>query len=284
MGTTITFETGSITIAITGDQPYMGCTYNKLIDWYGVNGVTMPYAARPYSHGSYGATSSHLDDLRISVEGDYFGADRADALRMREDLAMLYNDGRDVKMTVADDLRTTWRMVKVESVELPWTIHPEFAFTIDVSAADPLRYGEPKVARTELASLVSGMSWPVKFPLAWGERGEEGRLIAYNDGNAATVSRFTVRGGDLPNGFAIVNVATGERITYLGPVARTSTVEIDMGSQSVKINGTGPGAGFLASPQWWEVPPRSSVEVQFLPLGSVVGSPELVAYTPPAYL
>ncbi|MFM9587231.1 hypothetical protein ACKI11_47015, partial [Streptomyces caniscabiei] len=80
------------------------------------------------------------DATAISIEGQYVGASRADGLAMRERLAALYNDGRPVQMTVADDLRTTTREVLVAGISLPWTIHQEFKFSIDMQAADPRRY------------------------------------------------------------------------------------------------------------------------------------------------
>ena len=283
MGTTITLTAGTLVVVITGDGVYEGCTYDKLEGWYGVDNVDLALVTRPNAPGAFAPVQTFPDAKAISIEGQYFGSSRADGLAMRERLAALYNDGRPVQMTVADDLRTTTREVLVAGVSLPWTIHPEFEFAIDMTAADPRRYGPEVVVETGLAAPGSGLVWPIVWPLDWGTIGVNGRIIVENGGNTETISRFVVSGGGMPDGFAIVNVATGERLTYLGPVAAGVTVTIDTGTRTAVINGDGAGSRFLASPQWFSIPPRSSVEIQFLALGSVSGTPTLRASTAPAY-
>lgn len=283
MGTTITLTAGSTVVTITGDRPYEGCTYDKLDGWYGVGDVDLGLVKRPGAPGAFAPTQTFPDARVISIEGDYFGSSRADGLAMRETLGMLYNEGRPVVMTVADDLRTTSREVLIAAVEFPWTIHPEFEFTIDATAADPRRYGAEAVAGTTLAAPGTGLVWPVVWPVDWGTIGVNGRALILNPGNTETISRFVVSGGEMPDGFVIVNATTGARLTYLGPVAAGSTITLDTATRSAMINGSGPGSRFLASPEWWSIPARSSVEVQFLALGAVTGTPRLDVYTAPAY-
>lgn len=283
MGTTITLTAGSTVITITGDRPYEGCTYDRLDGWYGIDGVDLGFSRRPNAPGAFAPVKTFPDARTISIEGDYFGADRAAALRMREDLAALYNEGRPVVMTVADDLRTTSRIVYVDTVDFPWTIHPEFEYTIDVKAPDPRRYGDVVISSTGLAAPGTGLSWPIVWPVNWGTIGESGRANAANAGNAETISKYVVSNGEMPDGFDLVNVATGERLSYLGPVTVGTVVTLDTATRSALINGSGPGSRFLASPQWWSVPARSSAEIQFLARGPVTGSPRLDVYTAPAF-
>ncbi len=283
MGTTITLTAGTTVIVITGDGVYTGCTYDKLEGWYGVDQVDLALVPRPNAPGAFAPVQTFPDARVISIEGDYFGSSRADALQMRENLAALYNDGRPITMTVADDLRTTSREVLVAAVAFPWTIHQEFEFSIDMSAADPRRYGAEATGGTLLAAPGTGYSWPAVWPADWGTIGVNGKVVIANGGNTETISRFVVSGGEMPDGFVIVNVTTGERLTYVGPVTAGTTITLDTKTRAAFINGTGPGSRFLASPQWWAVPPRSSVEVQFLARGPVVGSPRLDHYTAPAF-
>lgn len=283
MPTTITLTADAATVVITGDGVYTGATYDRLDGWYGIADVDLALVKRPGAPGSFAPTQTYPDARAISIEGDYYGSSRADAVAMRETLALLYNDGRPVTMTVADDLRTTSREVLIASISFPWTIHPEFEFTIDMSAADPRRYGVSVSADTGLATSGEGLEWPLVWPLDWGTVGATGRLQVTNDGNTETASRFIVSGGEMPDGFEIVNVTTGQRIIYLGPLVTGSTVEIDSATQTAVINGSGPGSRYLSSPQWWGIPPHATVEIQFLARGAVTGAPTLTVYTAPAY-
>lgn len=283
MGTTITLTAGSTVVVITGDGVFSGCTYDKLEGWYGVDNVDLALVTRPNAPGAFAPVQTFPDAKAISIEGDYFGSSRADGLSMRETLSMLYNDGNPVLMTVADDLRQTSREVLVASVLFPWTVHPEFEFTIDMTAADPRRYGVETSVGTTLAAPGTGLVWPVVWPVDWGTIGVNGKITIANPGNTATISRFVVSGGEMPDGFVIVNTTTGERLTYLGPVTAGTEITLDTATRTALINGSGPGSRFLASPQWWSIPARSSVDVQFLALGGTTGTPRLDVYTAPAY-
>lgn len=285
MGTTITLTAGTLVVVITGDGVYSGCTYDVFEGWYGVTNVDLGLVPRPNAPGAFAPEQTFPGEKAISIEGQYFGATRADALLMKENLSALYNDGRPIIMTVEDDLRTTTREVLVESVALPWTIHREFDFTIDATADDPRRY-DPSTASsvsTGLAAPGTGLVWPVVWPVNWGTIGVDGKVSVSNPGNTETMSTYTVTGGDMPDGFVVVNVDTGERLTYVGPVAAGTSVTLDTATRTALINGTGPGSRYLAAPEWWVVPARTTMRVQFLARGPVTGTPTLTVATRPAY-
>lgn len=281
MATTVTFTYGANALTITGDGVFEGPTYDRLEGWYGVD-IDVRFQPRPSAPGSFAPQQAYARDRVISLEGQYFGADRADATAMRERLLGLQNDGRPLTMTVADDLRTTSREVYVEQITVPWTIHQEFAYAIDVRAADPRRYAPGVSASSPLAAAGEGLSLPLVFPVDFGVAGVDGRLTTVNAGNTATGTLFHVS-GTMPDGFVLVNVNTGQRITYLGPVALTASVTIDTRFRTALIEGTGPAARFLAAPEWWDVPAGSSVDVQFVARGPVSDSPTLTATTASAF-
>lgn len=302
-GTTITIATDYDSVTFTGGDVYLGPTYDKLEGWYETPNVDVGFVKRPGAPGAFAPEQTHPDEAVISIEGDMFAANRAAGIEWRERLAALYNEGRPVLVTVADDLRTTTRSCTVEGVGIPWTIHPEFEYSIDMRAADPRRYGAATTIETTLAAPGTGLALPFSdvtgvglllpsdeaptpdLGLDLGSLGTSGRLTVTNEGRVATVSRFIVdaNGGSMPDGFVIVNVPTGQRLTYLGPVEAGTTVTLDSETQTAFINGTAPAGRWLAAPEWWEVPPRSSLEVAFLPRGSVTGSPKLTATTSPAF-
>lgn len=283
MGTTITLDTGTLQVIITGDGVFSGCTYDVLDGWYGVDAVDLSLVPRPNAPGSFAPSQTFPDSKVISIEGDYFGASRADGIAMRETLSGLYNDGRPVTMTVADDLRTTSREVLIAAVVFPWTIHQEFEFSIDMTAADPKRYGEESNSGTTLATSGTGLEWPIEWPIDWGTIGVDGSLTIENTGNTETGIRFVVSDGDMPDGFVIVNTTTGQRLTYVGPLTVGTTVTLNSSTRTALINGAGPGSRFLSSPEWFTVPARSEIRVQFLARGSVSGTPRLDAYSAPAH-
>jgi hypothetical protein len=284
MGTVITLTAGDLVLVITGDRPFEGLTYNKLDSWYDLPAVDVGFVKRPGAPGAFEPEQTFPDEATISIEGDYFGSSRADALLMRERILELYNDGRSIGIEVADDLRTTRRTVKVANIDLPWTIHPEFAYKVDLKAADPRRYADAVTVTTPLASSDGvGLSLPLVLPMDFGAVPVNGRLTVANPGNAATVTTFTVRDGSMPDGFVLVNVDTGQRLTYVGPVVSGTTVTLDARMRAAFINGTSPGGRYLSAPEWWSVPKRKSVTVQFLARGPVTGTPTLSAATSPAY-
>lgn len=286
MGTTITIDAGpGAVVVITGDGVYVGCTYDVFEGWYGVSNVDVDTSPRPNAPGVFAPEQTFPGEKAISIEGQFYGATARDALLMREALSGLYNDGQPVTMTVADDLRTTSRQVLIESVVFPWTIHPEFNFTIDAVAEDPRRYdlAPDTTITTGLAAPGTGLGWPLVWPADWGTIGVDGKVVVTNPGNTETVSTYTITGGALPDGFIIVNVTTGERLTYVGPLAQGSTIVLDGDTRTATIDGTGPGSRYLSAPEWWAVPKRSEVQLQFLARGAVIGNPTLTVTTPPAY-
>lgn len=301
--TRITIVADTVSVVITGDRPDLGPVFEKFENWEGVDNVDTGMVKRPGAPGAFGPTQTFPDDLVISIEGKSlnspFGRSRADAARIREDLTSLYNDGRPVLALVEDDLRTTQREVLIASVKLPWTAQPDFPFSIDMTAADPRRYGAVEVVSTGLAIPGSGLQLPYDeasgiglllpsdettgLGIDFGSTTVSGTVVAVNEGTTETISTYTVSGGSMPDGFVIGNVATGERLTYLGAVAEGATVTIDSGTRTAFINGTTPGGRWLASPQWWSIPPRSSVEVSFLARGVYTGTPRLFIATAPAF-
>ena len=305
MGTVITLTAGVVAVTLYGDAPELGPVYNKLEGWYGTPEVDPSFVKRPGAPGAFAPEQTFPDEAVVSIEGTNIGTpyavSRAAALLLRENLTALYNEGRPIIMSVADDLRTTSREVMVVGVRFPWSVHADFDFTIDMLAADPRRYGTTVTTSTGLQSAGSGLALPYNdvtgvglllpfdetpnpdLGLDLGTLGTSGRLTVTNDGNTETVITYTVYGGSMPDGFVIVNVATGQRLTYLGALNVGDIVTLDGGTQTAYINGATPAGRYLASPEWWSLAPRSSIEVALLSRGATTGTPTLDATAAPAY-
>lgn len=284
MSTDITLSGDGLTVVITGDRPFEGLTYDRIDGWYDLPDVDLDFEKRPGAPGAFAPMQAFPGEATISIEGDYFGSTRADALLMRETLLELFNNGKPLTMAVADDLRTTRREVMVANIDIPFTIHPDFTYKVDLKAADPRRYGDAQTVATPLASSVGiGLDLPLTLPLVLGSTPVDGRLSIANPGNTDTVTSFTVRDGSMPDGFVLVNVATGQRLTYVGPVVSGTTVTLDTRMRAAFVNDLYPGSRYLSAPEWWAVPKRKTLAVQFLARGPVTGNPTLYATTSPAY-
>lgn len=282
MPTTITLAG----ITFTGTGVYDGFTYDKLDNWQGVDNTDQGIVKRPNQPGAFMKDRTDVGEKVISIEGQFFGADEVAAQLARELLATVYDDGREVIMSVSDPVRTTSRAVKVAAVRFPWTPHREFNFTIDVTAADPRRYGPAVTVSNTLAVAGSGLDldFGLDYPVDFGTTPNDGRLVLTNLGGTETTTTFIVRNGSLPDGADIVNVTTGERLTYTGPIANGDFIEFDPRVQAVFINGTNPAGRFLPNPAWWSIPRGKSIEVGFVARGTAVGgTPRLEATTRPAW-
>ncbi len=128
-----------------------------------------------------------------------------------------------------------------------------------------------------------GLDYQAAGGLSYGILVSNGRVTVSNPGTAATVSTYVISGGGMIGGFALVNVATGEQLIYMGDVAANTTVTLDTRTQTAFINGTGPGGRFLSNPAWWNVPKGASLDVQFVALGATTGTPRVDITTTPAY-
>lgn len=115
----------------------------------------------------------------------------------------------------------------------------------------------------------------------WGTPGSTGRVSVTNAGTAETVSMFDVVGG-LGGGFELVWVPTGQRVRFERPVAQSETIRLNPRTGRVTLNGSDV-TGFLTASDWWTVPPKSTGDVQFLPIGTVTGTPTLTVSTSAAY-
>ena len=151
METTIAITTSRDRVVITGSGVYLGPTYDVLEGWYGLEADSR-FVKRPNAPGSFAPVRTYPNDRLVSIEGQFFAADEAAAVAMRERLDGLYNDGLPVVITVTDGLRATSREVHVEEVRIPWTARRELRFTIDARAADPRRYAAASSASTRLYS------------------------------------------------------------------------------------------------------------------------------------
>jgi hypothetical protein len=111
------------------------------------------------------------------------------------------------------------------------------------------------------------------FPADFGTPGSTGRVLVVNNGDEDAYTVFRVRGG-MSSGVSIIRVNTGETLTLSRAIPSNSTVTFDSATGRVTIDGAeNDVSGSLVKDQWWSTPAKTSEEIQFLPLGSLSGSP-----------
>jgi hypothetical protein len=139
-------------------------------------------------------------------------------------------------------------------------------FALQWKCPDPLRYGPPQPSvSTGLPTSGGGLVYPLVYPLSYGAAGTPGQVTLTNTGTAPAPFVATVT-GSLPNGFQ-VSSGTGQRIRYETTVPSGETLTIDTGEGTIVAQGTADRRGNLTIADWIQVPPLSSITLQFSSLG-----------------
>lgn len=259
-------------------------TFRTLEGWEDSPSVRRAVTPRPTSHGAF-AAETFAQPREVRVSGRLFSEDARDAL-LHEwqqhtpvggvDSLTITHAGRTlaVQATLVErrEPRKVWGAGFLE-----WTLAWE--------CTDPFRYGvDDKGDTAGLPLLTGGLEFDLFTDgdgadlgyLEFGDPGDEtGRVLVQNDGNADAWPIFLV-GGDLPNGFAIQEVATGRRLMFADAVSPGAAVGIDSASGRVlmaaqvntntarfELRGNADRSGRLLLREFTPVPPGGSREFAF---------------------
>lgn len=141
-----------------------------------------------------------------------------------------------------------------------------FGWLLQWRCPDPLRYGTPVTLSTGLPTSGGGLTYPLTYPLNYGQLGDTGQLILDNPGTADAPILFAVTGA-LPEGYEIS--AAGDRLRYPVPVPAGQVLELDTATGTVLVEGTASRRGNLTDADWLTIPAGGSLTVQFTSLGGV---------------
>jgi hypothetical protein len=275
-----------------------------LLDWQVQLGSLVMGAGTPYGL----KTLTGLDELpdirpmdypRAASHGDFSGLDTASG----RTIGMEFDVTATPDVTFAD-AKTALRSVMVPSgrstvpfwFKLPdrplltasvkvrrhrLTTDLSYAFglasaAMELRAPDPLLYGPTISQSTGFPAQVAGLGFPLFTDrtvrtgmLDYGARSTSGRLILTNEGTAEVWPVFEVAGPVPVEGFDIVRTDTGDRIRFVGAVPVGSSLVIDSASGTAVIDGDADRGGSLTYRQWFSVPREGSIEVAFVPLGTL---------------
>jgi hypothetical protein len=179
--------------------------------------------------------------------------------------------------------------VKPRKRRIPTNSEYEMGFAeadVQLRAPRPFAYGAELTDSTALTSTgTGGLTYPLDYPLEYGDAGSTGRLVLTNDGTASSRQTYTAWGPFDDAGFELLDLATGRRLVYAAAIDEGSWVVINSANGRVLEQGTASRRYNLTRAQWAPVPPRSTAVVQINALGVPQATARLdVAWSPTYWL
>lgn len=139
-------------------------------------------------------------------------------------------------------------------VDLDYNFNRVNAYHVEFTCPDPIIYDTVlQSGTTSLPSPVSGLAFPVTFPVTFGSS-MGGYLSISNAGNYPTAPVFVIN-GPVTNP-SVFNSATGQFFRLNLSLGATDSLVIDMGAKTVVLNGTAARFNAVATgSQWFTIPP-----------------------------
>lgn len=264
---TITLTDGARQIVFPAVTDH-GWYFFNLRGWHGQTSDKIRTEERPQAHGAFASSRSLRSSRGISFEVAYRDGTTTE---VEEAVAELSSFGAEspILMTVEDDLGTTRRTVKVDSIP---DRDDNRLYTGDMMvglvAEDSRRYGiTPSAASTGPAQPGQGLVFPEVWPLVWPAGGSSGRITLTNTGKAPSAPTFVLRGGF--DTAMITCIETGARLGLSRQVPVDSSVVIDTESRTAIIDGQSSVSRWIQFREWETIPPGVSRTYQLDATGIV---------------
>lgn len=251
--------------------------FDDVDGWHDGPSVSVDSTDRSVSHGQFGQ-SGRRGGRTITVTGNVVAPDRAVAGDAADRLGSLLADGGFSRFDFYDaDQGWRWAMVQLAGTpDLAWDTETHIRFQLQFFAPDAYRYGQTSTASVGFAAASgSGMVFPLFNPsgfLSFGAPPESGVVAVQNPGRADASPLFTISGPSPEGGFAIVDLSTGKRISFLGVIPDGSTLTINAATGSVLLEGVADRLGDAVVEAWPVVRAQSSSSFLFEPLGSATSA------------
>jgi hypothetical protein len=263
-------------------------TFRTLEGWEGFDGRTndMP---RPAGHGSFDSPV-WANARRVLASGRVGSPQERDAILAQLGASMTPDEG-DLRITNGGrTLTARAHLLRYAPAALTWAAG-WFDWAAEWVCADPLRYADPASLSTGFATAGGGLRFPLFTNgtagvgyLDFGAPGTTGRVVLTNTGTAPASPQYAVLGPVADEGFDIVCVETGERITYAAGVSAGSTVVLDAATGQVVLNGDADKSGSLTRADWFTIPPNGvSRTVAFLNRGVASDAVLTATVRPPSW-
>jgi len=225
---------------------------------------------RTRGHGTH-PSPLWSDERIVTIEGQCWSEEQRDQMLFGLQAAAAYGEDDSTEpLTVVAANRTLSAgaqllVCKPMLARTEWGMG-RFGWLLQWRCPDPLRYGPARSPYIGLPVSGGGLTYPLTYPLDYGAPGSTGQLVLTNAGTAPAPIVFGVRGA-LPQGFELS--AGSRRLTYVAQVPSGQVIAVDTAAGTVLVEGTADRRANLTYADWLEVPPMSSLTVQFTSLGGV---------------
>jgi hypothetical protein len=224
--------------------------------WSGGPGVRLELSDRPQRDGSFDAPSFRSARV-ITLEGTAIAPDEWVRERAKDRLAALLADGSGLTpLVVAERTVRRTALVRLSSaIKIVDTTPVSFDWSVQVTAPDPLRYGELHDAPCGLPRPGRGIVFPVLFPVRFGEP-SDGRLVLTNRGTATAWPLWTITGPCVRP--MIRNTATGERLEFTLSLVEGDKLTADTAARTVIYNQASRRSALVPGSRWFGLKPGAT--------------------------
>ena len=229
---------------LMGPGTAFGVDSSGLTGWEDLPEIQSGDADRPTDHGAWtGAryAKSRLVGGQIWLLPDAAGGESAalDTVKTLRHALALRDEERWLAVrvhgeTLAMRARVNQRVVPTDQA---YATQGVARAAVQWIAADPRRYQPTqRLVSTPPPEPEAGLTWPLVFPLDWGQAISTGDVMAENDGSAPTHPVITFQGPCATP--SVTEQSTGRRLRYDIALAATDQLVVDTGEGTVVLNGT----------------------------------------------
>ncbi|RSD23556.1 phage distal tail protein [Amycolatopsis eburnea] len=225
--------------------------------WSTGPGVRLELSDRPQRDGAFDAPSFRSARV-ITLEGTAVAPDEDAHERAKDRIAAVLADGSvPAELVVRERTVTRRALVRLSAgTKVSDTTPVSFDWSLQVTAPDPLRYGEDvHELSCGLPEPGQGITFPLRFPLVFGQA-QGGTLALVNAGTATTRPVWTITGPCTQP--VIRNDSTGERLAFSLSLAEGDVLTVDTAARTVFLGTASRRSVLQPRSSWFGLPPGST--------------------------
>jgi hypothetical protein len=215
---------------------------NGLTGWEDIPDFDTSDADRPTAHGTWPG-SRYAKPRKVSgqiwILPDSAGAATVSTVRALRRVLSLSDDERWLSVRLHGEILTTRARVsqRVMPTDRTYALQGVARAAVQWQADDPRRYAvTEQTITTGPPQPEPGLTWPLVWPLDWGQASVTGDVNALNDGSAPTQPVITFRGPCTTP--SVTEQVSGRQLRYNIALAATDELVVDTAAGTVTLNGT----------------------------------------------